>query len=319
VKTREDVFWYFSLNVLVLFLNNLVNLFYCRGKLDFSVKELEIKKHIKPLLYIFASTLAISLYAIIDILILGFLKGDVYVGYYTLASKLNKVPLTFIVSLGIILLPQLTQAAHEKDIVNFKRLIQKSIDFVIMLSVPITIGLILCSHQFIVLFSGNQFLSASRSMEIMSGISLLIGLSNIYGMQILIPFGEDKKLLISVLIGTVISLTLNFILIPIWADFGAAFTNLISELAVTVIMGYFVSKVIEIPLPFKALASQSIFYIPVLLLGFYLRDIIDSDILYVSIITVSMSMTFLIINLVLLRTPLVTEIVAVFKQKIKYL
>lgn len=317
VRSSSDVFWYFSLNVIVLFINNLISLYYCKNKTEFSIKNLEIKKHLKPLFYIFLSTLAISLYILIDTLILGFLTEDTYVGYYTLASKLNKVPLTFIVALGIVLIPQLTLAAHEKDMVSFKKLIHKSTDFVVMLGVPITIVLFLCSKQLIVLFSGSEFLPATNSMQIMTGVSLLIGLSNIYGMQILVPLGEDKKLLISVLIGTILSLTLNFILIPMWADLGAAVTNLLSELAVTILMGYYASRIINIGSPVKTLALQIIGYSPIIIFSFYISQYIYSDLLYMVIIAILILVTFLLVNLKLLKTPLALEALEVLKQKIR--
>lgn len=317
VRDTSDVFWYFSLNVIVLFINNLISLYYCKGKIQFKIEELEIRKHLKPLFYIFLSTLAISLYILIDTLILGFLKKDTFVGYYTLASKLNKVPLTFIVALGIVLIPQLTLAAHEKDMVSFEKLIKKSTDFVVMVGVPITIGLFICSKQLIILFSGAEFLQGLKSMQIMTAVSLLIGLSNIYGMQILIPLGEDKKLLISVLIGTILSLTLNFILIPVWADQGAALTNLLSELAVTILAGYFASRVINIGSPIKNIALQILCYLPIVVFYFFLGQSINSEILYIIIISFLILITFLFVNLKLLKTPLALESYEVLKQKIK--
>lgn len=317
VKKSSDVFWYFSLNVLTLLLNNLVNLYYTKNKAFFRIKNLELKKHLKPLFYIFLSTLAISLYILIDTIILGFLKDDIYVGYYTLASKLNKVPLVFVVALGTVLIPQLTLAAHEKDMFSFERLIQKSNDFVVMVGVPIAVGLFICSKELIVLFSGIEFLPAINSMQIMSGVSLLIGLSNIYGMQILVPLGEERKILISVFIGTIMSLTLNFILIPIWADYGAAITNLLSELAVTIVMGYFASKMINFRLPIKKIILQIICYTPIILSSFYINQYIYSGLFYIIIIAFLMFFTFLVVNFMLLKTPLAMEFMDVLKQKLR--
>lgn len=317
VRSSSDVFWYFSLNVFVLFINNLISLYYCKNKINFSIINLEILKHMKPLLYIFSSTLAISLYVLIDTLILGFLKEDKYVGYYALVSKLNKVPLTFIVALGTVLIPQLSQAAHDNDMVSFKKIIQKSTDFVIMLGVPITIGLFICSKQLIILFSGIEFLPALKSMQIMTSVTFLIGLSNIYGLQILIPLGEDKKLLISVLAGTFLSLTLNFILIPVWADQGAALTYLVSELTVTIFTGYFVSRVINIGIPIKTIAIQILCYLPVIIFCFFFGQFTDSHTWYIVIISFLLFGIFLLVNLKLLRTPLALESLEVLKHKIK--
>jgi O-antigen/teichoic acid export membrane protein len=318
VKTSSDVFWYFSLNVLVLIINNLVNLYVWRKKARLILVNLEIKKHLKPLFYIFLSTVAISLYILIDTLILGFIKGDLYVGYYSLVSKLNKVPLTFIVALGAVLIPQLTKSAHDKDFETFNRLIDKSVNFVVMLGVPITIGLLICSKSLILLFSGSSFLPAELSMQLMTPVCLLIGLSNIYGMQILIPLGKDKQLLKSVCIGTFLSLVLNFVFIPIWEDKGAAMANLSSELAVTLATGYFAAKATSIKSPLKLLTIQFLLYCPIVALCFYIGTIIHSDIGFIVSTGIIMLISFLLINIKLLKIPLAVEIFTVLKQKLGY-
>jgi O-antigen/teichoic acid export membrane protein len=318
VKKSSDVFWYFSLNVMVLFINNLVNIYYLRKKVRYTLQNLNLKIHLKPLLIIFLSTLAISLYILIDTLILGFLKADNYVGYYTVASKLNKVPLTFLIALGGVLIPQLSKAADEKDMVNFQKLIHKSFDFVIMLGVPLTLVLFLFSKELILLFSGKEFLPAINSMRVMTSVSLLIGLSNIFGLQILTPLGNDKKFLIAVTFGTITSLLLNFILIPIFADLGAAITNLFSEIMVTLITGYFASKIIDISSSLKALTLQIIYYIPVLILGICLNQFIDSSFINIIVILLFTLLTFIVINFKILKTPLALEALQYAYQKLGY-
>lgn len=318
VKNRNDVFWYFSLNVLILVINNVVNLFFWRKKANLILSNLDVKKHLKPLLYIFLSTVAISLYILIDTIILGFIKGDHYVGYYSLATKLNKVPLTFIVALGTVLIPQLTKAAHEKDFKTFEKLISKSIDFVVMLGVPIAVGLFLCSKQLISLFSGQGFLEAELGMKILTSVSLLIGLSNVYGMQILTPLGKDRQLLMSVSFGTILSLILNFSLIPILADKGAALANLLSELAVTLMTGYFATKAINLKSPLKTILLQLLMYCPVALLCYSLKSFIVVDIAFIAVAGVFLFIFFLVINIFVLKTPLAIEIFTLIKQKLKY-
>jgi O-antigen/teichoic acid export membrane protein len=303
---------------MVLFINNLVNIYYLRKKVRYTLQNLNLKIHLKPLLIIFLSTLAISLYILIDTLILGFLKADNYVGYYTVASKLNKVPLTFLIALGGVLIPQLSKAADEKDMVNFQKLIHKSFDFVIMLGVPLTLVLFLFSKELILLFSGKEFLPAINSMRVMTSVSLLIGLSNIFGLQILTPLGNDKKFLIAVTFGTITSLLLNFILIPIFADLGAAITNLFSEIMVTLITGYFASKIIDISSSLKALTLQIIYYIPVLILGICLNQFIDSSFINIIVILLFTLLTFIVINFKILKTPLALEALQYAYQKLGY-
>ena len=81
---------------------------------------------------------------------------------------------------------------------------------------------------------------------ILSALSLLIGLSNIFGLQILTPMGKDKFLSYSVLLGVVVSVGLNLLLVPKYQENGAAWSNLIAEITVTAATFYFANKSIKI-------------------------------------------------------------------------
>jgi O-antigen/teichoic acid export membrane protein len=316
VRDSDDVFWFFSINVLMLFANNLINIYVLRKKIFFQTSNLEIKRHLRPLFFMFLSMVAISLYALIDTLILGFLKGDLYVGYYSLSSRLNKVPLAFITGLGVVLIPTLTKAAHDKDFDTFNALIKKSTDFVIMFGVPIAIALYLYSEILVLLFSGSEFLPAEMSMKILTAVSLVIGLSNIYGLQILVPLGRDRQLLKSVTIGTVISVALNLALIPIFADRGAAVANLLSEVAVTLATGYFASKVVKLPSPFRHILFQVLAYTPLIGLCHFLKPLFQSDLIFMCTSATGMLFLFLFINIKLLKVPIATEGYLLIKQKL---
>jgi O-antigen/teichoic acid export membrane protein len=226
--------------------------------------------------------------------------------------------LSFITGLGIVLIPQLTKAVHENDIVAFKELISKSMDFVVMFSMPIGVGLFVCAPQLIVLFSGDEFLPATLAMQIMTSVTLLIGLSNIYGMQILTPFGKDRYLLTAVTIGTVLSLGLNFLLIPLWAENGAALANVLSELIVTVATAYFASKTVDLKYPIKPIIFQFVLYLPVVLLAHFLSMIELASILYVLVVGICMLIWFLIINIFIVKNPLALKTLSTLKEKLGY-
>jgi O-antigen/teichoic acid export membrane protein len=314
VKDSDDVFWFFFLNVLVLLINNVVNFIVWNKKAKLILFRLELRRHLKPLFYIFLSNVAISLYMLIDTLILGIIKGDEAVGYYSLASKLNKVPITVITALGIVLVPQLTKAAHDKDMVKFKALIAKSTDFVVMFGVPAGLCLLVCSKALVILFSGEGFLPAETSVQIMTSVSLLIGLNNLYGMQVLTPLGKDKELLKAVSFGTVLSLALNFALIPVLADRGAAIANVLSELAVTLATAYFAIRAIKIRFPLMPIALQIGCYLPAMGACYFLRDQSFPTLVYFMIVALIMLISFVMINLLVLKVPLAQEVYSKLKN-----
>ena len=61
---------------------------------------------------------------------------------------------------------------------------------------------------------------------------LLIGLTNIMGIQILVPLGREKMVLYSEIAGVIVDVVLNVLLIPKYASAGAAIGTLAAETAV---------------------------------------------------------------------------------------
>jgi len=59
-----------------------------------------------------------------------------------------------------------------------------------------------------------------------------IGLTNIMGIQILIPMGREKMVMYSTVVGAVIDTLINFLLIPHYGAAGAALGTLVAEIAV---------------------------------------------------------------------------------------
>lgn len=72
-------------------------------------------------------------------------------------------------------------------------------------------------------------------MQIIMPTLLLIGLTNIMGIQILVPLGKERIVLYSEIAGAVIDLILNLILIPHMASVGAAIGTLTAELVVWIV------------------------------------------------------------------------------------
>jgi O-antigen/teichoic acid export membrane protein len=64
---------------------------------------------------------------------------------------------------------------------------------------------------------------------------LFIGISNILGIQILVPMGKETYVLWSIIAGAVVDLILNIALIPVFGASGAAAANMIAEGTVMVV------------------------------------------------------------------------------------
>ncbi|SEQ81569.1 Membrane protein involved in the export of O-antigen and teichoic acid [Treponema bryantii] len=243
VKSSDDILIYAGIAVFSSVGSNICNFVHLRKYIIINQKiKLEIKKHIKPIFILFSMTVAISIYTLLDTSMLGFLSNDEQVGFYSAATKINKLVVSVIASALTVLLPRLSYYISKKDNDSFTSLLSKSFNVTILLALPCTIGLSLVAKPTILLFCGLKYSDAIPVMKIMNPIILAISISNLIGVQMFMPLGKEKITLYSVLIGAVSNFILNYILIPIYGALGAAIATLTAESSVTIFQFIFARK-----------------------------------------------------------------------------
>ena len=84
----------------------------------------------------------------------------------------------------------------------------------------------------ILFLSGDNFIQAVLPMQLIMPTVLFIGLSNLMGMQILVPTNREKLVVFSTIIGAVIEIIVNIFAIPMFGAGGAAFAGTIAEFSV---------------------------------------------------------------------------------------
>lgn len=309
---------FFLLIVLTNIINGIINFWHAKKSLNliFSFNFKSLKKHLTPLFFIFSTTISISIYVLLDTIMLGFLADEKAIGFYSMALKISKVPMLFIGALGLVLIPQLSSSFHQNDLENFKILISKSLNFVITFSFPVIFFVFGISNELLYTFAGEQFVGATMVLKILSVVVLLIGFSNVFGLQILTPMGKDKYLTFSVLLGTITSLSLNFILIPLYQETGAAITNIIAESVVTLATLYFASKFIKLDFDYLFILKSLLFSIPICFfsLGF---SYLNTNYLFILICTsVTTGIYFIIVQVYIIKNHIIVELKNKFTQKI---
>jgi O-antigen/teichoic acid export membrane protein len=240
VKTQKDVFPYLLISILSILSGHLWNLFYAYTKVKFSFKNINLQHHLKPILIIFLMNVCIAMYTIFDTVWVGFLSTAASVGMYISAIKLSKIGIPIVSALGTVLLPR-SARTFAANIQNPAHL-HTSFNFIVDLAMPIGVGMFLLAPELLEVFSGNAFADAVTAMRMLSFLPLFIGLSNLFGMQILSASGNDLLVLKSVFIGMVIHILLNLVLVPYFAHDGAALAIVITELLVTLVTYYFAYK-----------------------------------------------------------------------------
>ena len=101
------------------------------------------------------------------------------------------------------------------------------------------------AEEALLLLGGDGYYDSIAPMQILMPTVFLIGLSNITGMQILTPYGEENKVLVSIVGGAVLDFVLNLLLIPNYGAVGAAFATLLAELLVLVVQCYYLRQLLR--------------------------------------------------------------------------
>lgn len=205
-----------------------------------------LKQHLKPVSVLFASSIAISIYTVLDTLMLGFLTNYSEVAYYNQATHISKMLLAIVTSLSIVAMPRVSYYMENAEYDKINDLMKKSCGIVSLMAIPMAIGLAVISPVFVPWFFSKSFVGTIVPMQILAFLIISIGFNNLLGIQILLGLGHDKAFFNCVLIGTCSNFILNCILIPCFGATGASIASLTAEtliLLVEIVIVYRTTKI----------------------------------------------------------------------------
>lgn len=246
VRTKDDYIIYALIQSLAISGNNLINFIHSKKYVKFSLKKVDLKPHIKPIMILLSTTLAINIYTLLDTTMIGAMCGEVVVAYYSNVQKMIKLIATFTATLGGVMLPRLVAHYTEKNYGKVKELSELALKIIIIICVPVVIGLFLLAPEIVKILFGDSFLPCIITFRVFCTFILFTTVGNLYGTQLLMVIGKEKKLLESVMFGAIINFSLNLLLIRTFKQDGAAFASVVTECIVMIIQIIIVSKQIKI-------------------------------------------------------------------------
>jgi O-antigen/teichoic acid export membrane protein len=158
-----------------------------------------------------------------DIIMLGWYRTLETVGYYSSAQKIAQLVQSVPGLIAIAFFPALVKALHTD---RFKALFEKATRVLLVLVVPITIVSFVYAEKIVLLLFGEQYLSSSRTFQIMSFTFITAFFAASFG-NALFALGKEKKLLAYVGTGIVANILFNFLLIPRYGSSGAALSTVL--------------------------------------------------------------------------------------------
>jgi len=173
----------------------------------------------------------VLVYGSLNLTILGFIKGDLFTGHYSAASKIIAL-LSFVpAGLAGASLPALSKLWKESH-QSFHQVYQRSVRYVLLLGFPLAAGTFLLGEKAIVLLFGREFISSVPVLTILT-FSLVPDFLNHIMSATLISMDRQKAAVMAALVGAIIALVSCFLFIPRWGAVGAAASLVLSVCGVS--------------------------------------------------------------------------------------
>lgn len=256
VKQPEDLWIYTLILSLSTFCGYIISWPFLKIKIVFNKATFKgAFKRIRPIIVLFLPVVAISMFTILNKILLANMSNISELGYYDSADKIMLAPKGVIGALGTIMLPRIASIINNGLL--REKYLRDALFLVILLSTVFSFGMSSVSTDFAVLFFGKDFSKTGDVIAILSFSLLFYAIGNVIRTQLLLPLENDKPYVISIIIGAIVNLLANLVLIPFLGSIGAAFATLISEITLCCIQVYFVKKELD----FSFLMKQIIIFI----------------------------------------------------------
>lgn len=245
VHSKEDYVIYGGICIFASSASSIMNFIHARKYIYMRpVGGYEFKPHLKAVMVFFAMSCATTIYTHLDTVMLGFMDTDTTVGYYNAAVRIKNILVSIVTSLGTVLLPRASYYVEHKQMDEFQNISRKALNFTLLIAVPMMLYFIMFAKDGIFLLSGEAYAGSILPMRLAMPTLVFIGLSNILGIQILVPMGKETWVLWSIIAGAVTDLVLNILLIPQFGAAGTAAANMIAEGVVMVVQFVMLRKTI---------------------------------------------------------------------------
>lgn len=230
VRDINDYYLYMWILVIQSVGANIMNFLhskkFCTLKLTL---QMNWKIHLKPIMILFATNVATTIYVSSDMTILGFMSGEYHTGLYTVSSKIYRVVKLMLAAVLQVSIPRLSNYYNTGNKSGFHSVLMEIGKMLTLLLVPIVVGMYFLSDKIIIMISGIEYQEATTSLRVLC-ISLLFAIIAWYLSQcVLIPLKLESIMLKTTIVSALLNLILNIILIPIGQQDAAAFTTLIAE------------------------------------------------------------------------------------------
>lgn len=286
VKEEKDFYKYVYIIIFGMGANNILNIMNSTRYVDLSLKiNLKILyKHVISAKIFYFQVILGSMYSVVIQIILGIKSSTIELGYYSRSNQLIMLIITVILSFARTISPRLSSYYSENNL-EYRKLLIISFRMTSFFIFPCLIGSIFLSETMMYIFGGEQFISGSMSLKILSFLIISTVYSTFLDTNISLPSGNERNTLYGNIGVAAITLILTLLLSGRFGANGVAFSIVIGEsvgLIIQIIriksqklyLGFFDKNLIKYILASLLMGLILIFFISKIKLGYIDKIII---------------------------------------------
>ncbi len=268
-----DLLWIMGAVVLGSGANFLINFLasrkYFKIKLRFDLKTWkEVLKEAWPV----ALSIAFALvYFKGDMVILSWFKPETEVGIYGAPYKMLEVLVTFPAMFIGLVLPVISAKWKEKNMPEFKKVLQKAFNFLVMVTVPMIVGCIMLAEPMMSLLGGSEFIVSAPVLRILVVATGAIFLGTLFT-YLVVAVDKQKTMLWGYGLIALSSLGLYLYFIPKYSYWAAAWITVYSEIMILIVAMLIVLLTAKVMINLKIVLKSLLAGGAMGLLLYYLAD-----------------------------------------------
>lgn len=247
VREPDD---YIKYTVIMLLGNSggyVANFFYTQKYVPLKMtKHMNIKRHGKPILYLFCTSVALTIYIKSDITVLGFFRPDSEVGIYTLSSKIYMIIKALLNAAITVTIPRLASYLGSNKINEYQNLLNRLRKGLCIIVFPAVVGLFFMAEEIMLLLGGIEYHSGYIPLTILCIALILAVFSTFYAQGILVVNRNEKYFFTATIISAIANIVVNILFIPQFGMICAALSTLLAELIVVVICRHYSHKDVDL-------------------------------------------------------------------------
>lgn len=287
VHSKEDLLVYTGIMAASFLIEQVLLLPFLRKYVKkVSIKKEDVLRHIVANIKLFIPLLAISIYNLMDKIMLGLITASAaVVAFYTYAENIINLPKGILQALDTVMLPRISNLIANNHSEEGIKKMQSSLRFNMFISCALVFGIAGVAPTFIPFFLGPGYMAVVPLTMQLAIVIIPMSITSVIQSHYLIPFKKDNVYIKAVAIGALVNLVINLVLIPYYAATGAIIGTLLAEFTVCIYEMFYIRKIYSFKQLLKTIS-------PFLLCGLFeiaiilLLSIININILSLIIIQV---------------------------------